>query len=64
MRLFKDDFNKHSCLSSHGNHSKLGDYKINYYYSTSNGYKATCEITFTLKNNALNICFRMNYVQA
>ena len=56
MRLIKDDFNKHSCLSSHGNHSKLGDYSINYYYSTSKGYKATCEITFTLKKDT-NACF-------
>ena len=55
-RITKNDIIKFAKISKSGNHYKIGDFKLLYSFDIENGYKAVCELSFTVKNK-MNACF-------
>ena len=56
MRITKNDVIKFDNITKTGIHYKVGDFKLLYSFNIENGFKANCELSFTVKNK-MNSCF-------
>ena len=54
IKLKSEDFDKYSAINIKGNCNKLGDYKIKYSFDFKNGFKALCQLSFTVKEDSNN----------